>query len=363
MKSAELVAAIDRLDWEAALPLTDTAEDSLQDVALLNPFRLPVEVRCEVKGQAPWQVKLKTRAERCTGVYHPSDELVNGMPCYKKIGSDKESDGQVLLCFTSNGPGHERYMIQHVRVRGESKGYARCKLTQSDGGGAGGGGSSAGRAGRGRGGAVGRGADGGGGGSRSGVGAPPTTPAGLAFPAPHQVRLWQVHDGIDWSVCDDFLVTPLLPIPLLVALECAQRTPACRLSSMKAATALKDHLEQPSPPDKDGDRRLQRNGSAARGGDDAVAARGVVPSSVAPARGFVRLPSMVVDSFVAPCLSDVDVSRALAVSRATCAALAASMAARPQWRVIAAVLERDPKVGRLRPPPCSTSVLCFCRFP
>ena len=138
MKSAELVAAIDRLDWEAALPLTDTAEDSLQDAALLNPFRLPVEVRCEVKGQAPWQVKLKTRAERCTGVYHPSDELVNGMPCYKKIGSDKESDGQVLLCFTSNGPGHERYMIQHVRVRGESKGYARCKLTQSDGGGAGG---------------------------------------------------------------------------------------------------------------------------------------------------------------------------------------------------------------------------------
>ena len=49
---------------------------------------MPIEVRCAVKGQAPWQVKLKTRAERCTGMYEPvTDELVNGRPCYKKVAA------------------------------------------------------------------------------------------------------------------------------------------------------------------------------------------------------------------------------------------------------------------------------------
>ena len=112
-----------------------------------------------MKGQAPWQIKLKTRAERCTGIYEPVTELVNGRPCYKKVGSDKDGDGQVWLCYTSHGPGHERYMIQHVRVKGHSKGYARCKLTDTSSSNS----------------------------SSSLHGGSP-----LVVPAPHQVALWQV---------------------------------------------------------------------------------------------------------------------------------------------------------------------------
>jgi hypothetical protein len=126
----------------------------------LSPSDL-IQVRCSVKGQAPWQIKLKTRAERCTGIYEPVAELVNGRPCYKKVGSDKDGDGQVWLCYTSNGPGHERYMIQHVRVKGHSKGYARCKLTDTS--------SSSSNS------------------SSSSHGGSP-----LVVPAPHQVALWQV---------------------------------------------------------------------------------------------------------------------------------------------------------------------------
>ena len=107
-KAAALVEAIERHEWKAALLMAHTAANSLVEALSLDPFAVPLEVRCQVKGQAPWQVKLKTRAERCTGIYHPSEELVNNMPCWRKIGSDKDGDG--LMAAEENGltrPGRE----------------------------------------------------------------------------------------------------------------------------------------------------------------------------------------------------------------------------------------------------------------
>lgn len=341
-KAAALVEAIERHEWKAALLMAHTAANSLVEALSLDPFAVPLEVRCQVKGQAPWQVKLKTRAERCTGIYHPSEELVNNMPCWRKIGSDKDGDGQVWLCFTSNGPGHERYMIQHVRVRGQSKGYARCKLSHtksagdpteagasigsnghtgsgdnssSSGAGGGFGGSSSGGSSSG---------SSGGGVAPGGDGAPrhthPTTPTGLVISAPHQVRLWQVHDGIDWSVCEEFVVAPVLPIPLLAALQMATPTPSCRLSSVAQL--------------------VQEEAKGSLHGSSRLSFTDIIPSSI-------------MDTFVAPCLTDFDVARACCASRSTCAALVQSMGSRDQWRVIAAILEQDPKVrtGDMNTPP------------
>jgi len=114
-RSRELVEAIGAQKWSHALRLSHLARSSVEDLAKLDPFAVDLEVgtfggtergeegcwraawvyephrhssqvRCAVRGQSPWQAKLKTRAERCTGIYEPcKDELVNGRPCYKKV--------------------------------------------------------------------------------------------------------------------------------------------------------------------------------------------------------------------------------------------------------------------------------------
>ena len=149
------------------------------------------------------------------------------------------------------------------------------------------------------------------------------------MPAPHQVRLWQVHDGIDWSVCEDFVVVSVLPIPLLVALELAAPTPCCRLSSVGTVAAA--------------DNEASSSSSSSSSLSSSSPSSSLSSSSVSV---FERVPASVLDLFVAPCLLDVDVARALCASRGTCSVLAGSMSSRAQWRVVAAVLEQDPKVSQ-----------------
>lgn len=87
----------------------------------------------------------------------------------------------------------------------------------------------------------------------------------MTIPAPHQVRLWQVHDGIDWSVCEDFVVLPVLPIPLLIALECIQRSPCCRLVSVEGRRQSQQQQQQQQPlqlPQPEQPSQQQRNFTA-----------------------------------------------------------------------------------------------------
>jgi hypothetical protein len=51
----------------------------------------------------------------------------------------------------------------------------------------------------------------------------------------------QVHDGIDWSVCEDFVVLPVLPIPLLAALDHAQVLTIVVVLSSPSPTSMGYH--------------------------------------------------------------------------------------------------------------------------
>ena len=99
-----------------------------------------------------------------------------------------------------------------------------------------------------------------------------------------QVRLWQVHDGIDWSVCEEFVVLPVLPIPLLSALDHAVPSPRCRLATVEGRA---------------------RNGR-------------IVADSTFTGAGLGCLPAAIWSELVGPFLLDGDVAQAMPASRAAC---------------------------------------------
>ena len=51
-KAAALVEAIERHEWKAALLMAHTAANSLVEASSLDPFAVPLEVRCQVKAAA-----------------------------------------------------------------------------------------------------------------------------------------------------------------------------------------------------------------------------------------------------------------------------------------------------------------------
>jgi hypothetical protein len=212
-------------------------------------------------------------------------------------------------------------------------------------------------------------------------------------------------------VCEDFVVLPVLPIPLLIALECIQRSPCCRLASVEGRRQSQQQqqqslqLPQPEQPSQqqrnftatpgstgtsgNGNRNSNtsinnssgnsnRNISIMYGGhggsgsylgfgmvqDDAGAQEGGVATAAEEYKdgddngprmyplnrveNFKTLPLALWTEVVGGFLADSDISKGFSVSRAACQVMSGVVAQQSQWTVVAAILAQDPKAAEVR---------------